>query len=139
MKTLIRTYLFTERFDKSLTEADRKEAEKLCQEALALAHRILGPHHIETLGTKYDLACLLSYWGRTEEATQLLRETLDECHRVAGTGHFSFYVMRKLADTLETLGQTEEAAKLREAIPDEIKNVDPSKRAAGLIHDKTAE
>ena len=73
----------------------------------------------ETLGTEYDLACLLLLNGRTNEAAPLFQEVATNSRRRFGIEDgLTLGALRQLAKTLESNGQFAEAAKQYKAILD---------------------
>ena len=75
---------------------------------------MLGPRHLNTLGSIYNLADLLKKTGRVEEAIPLFREELEGCREVNGATHEeTLDSARNLATVLDESGRGKMAARLR--------------------------
>jgi hypothetical protein len=58
-------------------EGQLAEAEKLERQVIAVQARLLGPEHMDTAASKYNLALVEVHRGKTNEALQLLREAVE--------------------------------------------------------------
>ena len=64
-----------------------KEAAAIAEKALALAERVLGKEHPDTLTSVNNLACLYRAQGRYGEAEPLYKRALEASERVLGKEH----------------------------------------------------
>ncbi|MGO9171966.1 MAG: tetratricopeptide repeat protein [Rhodomicrobium sp.] len=70
------------------TQSKYKEAATVAEQALALAERVLGPEHPDTLSTVNNLAFFYQAQGRYGEAEPLFKRALDANERLLGQEHF---------------------------------------------------
>ena len=64
-----------------------KDAEVLYQQALTIREQTLGPEHLDTAQSSYNLARLYFEQGRYAEGEQLHQRTLSICERLLGPEH----------------------------------------------------
>nr|BEK63511.1 FxSxx-COOH system tetratricopeptide repeat protein [Kitasatospora purpeofusca] len=102
----------------SLFQAGLHQAATRHWEHLATtAERLLGPHHIDTLISRGNLAGSYGQAGRTREAVQLLEQVLADSERLLGPDHPDTLSRRgSLADLYEQAGRTREAVQLLEQV-----------------------
>ena len=66
---------------------DSAEALRLAKELLPDRERVLGPHHPDTLTTRYNIAAFTAECGDTAEALRLYAAVLSDQERVFGPDH----------------------------------------------------
>ena len=89
------------------------EAETILRNAIESCKRTLGPDHFHTLRGQNDLALVLSYKSKEQEALLLNRQTLEGRRRSLPPDHpATLLSMTNLADSLRATGQLEEAESL---------------------------
>lgn len=75
--------------------------------------RVLGPEHMDTLGSKLGLANVARLEGRSAQAESLFRETLAAQERVVGADHADAMATRaSLATLLSDSGRFDEGERL---------------------------
>ncbi|WP_189136043.1 tetratricopeptide repeat protein, partial [Wenjunlia tyrosinilytica] len=90
----------------------------------ATSARRLGPHHLDTLTARSNLAA--SYWqaGRTDDAIQLNEQVLDESERILGPHHPDTLTARNnLANSYAQARRTDDAIQLHEQVLDERERI----------------
>jgi Tetratricopeptide repeat len=60
-----------------LYEGRSVQAEKMQREVLAIQRRVLGPEHMDTAASTYNLALVEVHLRQTSEALRLLREAVE--------------------------------------------------------------
>ena len=89
------------------------DAETIYRELLADRLRVQGQDHIDTLGTRHDLAAALGVQGRYGDAEQLYRELLIDDDRLRGPEHRETLAARSsLARMIGLQGRYAEAEEL---------------------------
>ena len=107
-------------------------ARELLERARAIARRLYGHGHPDSLGAAQSLAAVLRALGRYEQARDLDQETLDWRRRVLGVDHLdTISTAGHLAIDLHVLGQAEQARDLHQEVFDHFC------RAVGKDHPKT--
>ena len=90
-----------------------KEAVAIAEKALALAERVLGPEHPETLSSLNNLAAMYQDQGRHGEAEPLYKRALEARERVLGKEHpKTLTSVNNLADLYRVQGRFREAEAL---------------------------
>lgn len=69
-----------------------QSAEIQANRAWRVRHQLLGPEHLETIGSLNDLAVVLGYMGKHGEAEQLYRKVLVVRERVFGLKNFGYCI-----------------------------------------------
>jgi tetratricopeptide (TPR) repeat protein len=108
-------------------ESRYPEAEKLALDHLAVADRVLGPGHPNTIQGAEILGSTLTLEGRYAEAEKLYREEFGVVRRAFGQGNaITWEIADCLAQDLAYEGRHAEAEKLlRETLEDEQRVVGP--------------
>jgi CRP-like cAMP-binding protein/tetratricopeptide (TPR) repeat protein len=100
------------------------DAETIYRELLADRLRVQGEDHLDTLGTRHDLAAALGVQGRFGEAEQLYRQLLGDDYRLRGLEHRETLAARyNLARMIGLQGRYAEAEELGREVLDAQRRV----------------
>ncbi len=95
-----------------------KEADAIAEKALALAERVLGREHPDTLRSVSNLATLYCAQGRYGEAEPLYKRALEGFERTLGPGHQATKdTAKNLAELYRSQGREAEARQVLERLP----------------------
>jgi tetratricopeptide repeat protein len=96
-------------------QGDFAGARPLCERALAIREKVLGPEHSATNAVRSNLSRLLLLTGVLTEALALGKTALAAHDKALGRDHpWTKDSARVTADALDALGRTDEAKALRE-------------------------
>src|SRR6185437_8047891 len=99
-------------------------AESLLRRAVKIRGAVLGPEHVDTLGSKRSLAFVLQEEGHFAEAEKLQRETVEDARRGLGPENpFTVRCLGDLGGDLELQGRYTEAEKLLREVIDKDRHV----------------
>ncbi len=130
-ETLVRVY--GSKADK-MPPSEAQTAIKFCEQTLALAQRLLGPEHFDTLGMRYMLGVLYLGQGKATEAHNIFGPTLKTCKRVLGPDdvNLTLALMRMEMTTFEREEKWKEAAEVGAEV------LEQNRKRYGVQHSLTA-
>ena len=96
-----------------LEQQKYNEAAQLLRQSVQQREKVLGAEHVDTLDSKYWLACTLHKQQKYNEAAQLLRQSVQQREKVLGAEHVDTLDSKYwLACTLHMQQKYDEAAQL---------------------------